>query len=564
MADTGLSAVLLSMSNYGKTYVESEGNFIHQTSNSQVIFTEIEFLGYETTNSTDMYLAYTPQAMNPPPHLRGPFNRDEDQSYTPYDSVGITQQDESWQQSSESQQIPEIIDWSPKFGSQGTRIIINLRSTFAINTTTMNLSVKFGSVKSSASILTTLKADSTYFKYALHAEAPSHGLTGWNSQQVPIVVMAHDQSGIFITSLKLGGLFSYNSTAGILQASPNLSRKRRLSESDEVVIDFPPKRVATMPVKMDSNYNNDRSFVAFDEQNESYVQSPSHLGMATSMGSNYNRPILHTGDLHRGSPNQLHQQIDPTIPTQPRHAPSHVRSWSSSNLPGMFSRSPNMSGNMRRVNTMNTSSIATNPRLVRTSQISQAPSPASTPTVAPLSGNFSPYAVHPHKAQLKISGELDTMTQSWTPEECDVKRRLVQFWRSQTGSAITTTFAPVAPENRQPNAICISCIWWEEKDQYYVTSVDTIFLLESLVAVRFTVEEKNRIRRNLEGFRPLTVSKGKADSEDFFKLIMGFPNPKPRNIEKDVKVYPWTILALALKKIIGKYVSQLLLLMNIY
>ena len=214
-----------------------------------------------------------------------------------------------------------------------------------------------------------------------------------------------------------------------------------------------------------------------------------------------------------------------------------------------------MSGYMRRTNTMNTASTATNPRLVRTSQISQSPSPAATPTVAPLSGNFNPYAVHPHKAQLKISGELDTMTQSWTFEERDVKRRLVQFWRTQTGSAITTTFAPVAPENRQPNAICISCIWWEEKDQYYVTSVDTIFLLESLVAVRFTVEEKNRIRRNLEGFRPLTVSKGKADSEDFFKLIMGFPNPKPRNIEKDVKVYSWRILALALKKIIGKYVS---------
>jgi hypothetical protein len=36
---------------------------------------------------------------------------------------------------------------------------------------------------------------------------------------------------------------------------------------------------------------------------------------------------------------------------------------------------------------------------------------------------------------------------------------------------------------------------------------------------------------------------------------MGFPNPKPRNIEKDVKVFPWKILAHALKKIISKYVS---------
>lgn len=53
----------------------------------------------------------------------------------------------------------------------------------------------------------------------------------------------------------------------------------------------------------------------------------------------------------------------------------------------------------------------------------------------------------------------------------------------------------------------------------------------------------------------MTVSKGKSDNEGFFKLIMGFPNPKPRNIEKDVKVFPWTILSHALKKIVGKYVS---------
>lgn len=70
---------------------------------------------------------------------------------------------------------------------------------------------------------------------------------------------------------------------------------------------------------------------------------------------------------------------------------------------------------------------------------------------------------------------------------------------------------------------------------------------------RFTVEEKNRIRRNLEGYKPLTVSKAKSDSEEFFKLIMGFGAPKPRNIEKDVKVFPWKILGPALKKIISKY-----------
>jgi hypothetical protein len=160
------------------------------------------------------------------------------------------------------------------------------------------------------------------------------------------------------------------------------------------------------------------------------------------------------------------------------------------------------------------------------------------------------------KAMLKIEGELSTMSDKWSDDEWQTKRRLVQFRRSQAGSVITATFEPVTLENRVPNSICVSCIYWEEKQECYVTSVDTISLLESLVAVRFTVEEKNRIRRNLEGFRPATVSKTKADSEEFFKLIMGFPNPKPRNIEKDVKVFPWRILGTALKKIIGKYASH--------
>jgi hypothetical protein len=169
--------------------------------------------------------------------------------------------------------------------------------------------------------------------------------------------------------------------------------------------------------------------------------------------------------------------------------------------------------------------------------------------------SFNPYAMYPSKAVLKLNGDLDNMALNWTPEEVEAKRRLVQFTRVQSGSTIHTDFKPVTPEERAPNSICISCIYWDGQDECFVTSVDTIYLLESLVGVRFTVEEKNRIRRNLEGFRPLTVSKSKADSEEFFKVIMGFPAPKPRNIEKDVKVFPWKILSHALKKIIGKYVS---------
>lgn len=176
---------------------------------------------------------------------------------------------------------------------------------------------------------------------------------------------------------------------------------------------------------------------------------------------------------------------------------------------------------------------------------------------------FNPYSMYQTKAALKIEGDLDKMSEQWTNEEKETKRRLVEFKRSQHGSTITTSFAPVTLESKATRSICVSCIWWEEKEECYITSVDTIYLLEQLVNVRFTVEEKNRIRRNLEGFRPLTVSKAKPDSAAFFKVIMGFPNPKPRNIEKDVKVFPWKILSHALKKIISKYVGDILTRHNI-
>lgn len=170
------------------------------------------------------------------------------------------------------------------------------------------------------------------------------------------------------------------------------------------------------------------------------------------------------------------------------------------------------------------------------------------------------------KAQLHIRGgttALDSMmTERWTSEEWTNQRRIVMFTKRHNGPNLNIDFRPVSVSERPSNSICISCIYWargpNERGECYVTSVDTIYLLERLIEPqatmgKFGVEEKNRIRRNLEGFKPITVSKGKPESEEFFKLIMGFPNPKPRNIEKDVKVFPWKVLGPALKKIVSKY-----------
>lgn len=183
---------------------------------------------------------------------------------------------------------------------------------------------------------------------------------------------------------------------------------------------------------------------------------------------------------------------------------------------------------------------------------------SATPTLTTSLASYHPYPGLVSRANLDIIGDLDDMTKSWTSEEWDHHRRLVQFWREQNGNKITATFQPAPQDERASDSdnIIVSCIYWRKRNDYFITSVDCIYLLESLMDIKFSVEEKNRIRRNLEGFRPLTVSKCKAESADFFKIIMDFPNPKPRNIEKDVKVFPWKALPFALKKVVAKYTAS--------
>jgi hypothetical protein len=145
------------------------------------------------------------------------------------------------------------------------------------------------------------------------------------------------------------------------------------------------------------------------------------------------------------------------------------------------------------------------------------------------------------------------MTEDWTPAERRTQRRIVQFNRTKINDQQThCAFRPTTPTNAMDGEV-VSCIYWPENDNWYFTSVECLKLLEYLMDRRFSVDEKNRVRRNLEGFRPLTLAKTKSKGADFFKRIMAYPPPKPRNIEKDLKVFPWKVLALAVKKISVKY-----------
>ncbi|TFY79719.1 hypothetical protein EWM64_g4291 [Hericium alpestre] len=156
-------------------------------------------------------------------------------------------------------------------------------------------------------------------------------------------------------------------------------------------------------------------------------------------------------------------------------------------------------------------------------------------------------------ASLEFVTPLEDMGLNFTQEECRTGRRLVQFSRRQEGNKLVVSCQPLESSKYNDRLMVISCIYRPSDGGCFVTSVDIISLLQHFVQDNFSVEEKNRIRRNLEGFKPTTISKTRASSEDFFQQIMDFPPPKPRNIEKDVKVFPWAVLSAALDKIISKY-----------
>ncbi|KAL1596692.1 hypothetical protein SLS59_007722 [Nothophoma quercina] len=435
---------------------------------------------------------------------------------------------------------------TPTQGTAGSTVSLQLRTNYDLAAEQYTLILMFGKKACVASLQKVDYENDDWYNYVLNVEAPPFQLTNnWDPTMMLKLQMEKDGHLRYQSD---AGRFTFTDMSPDLayQSAPEYPKKRKYSTefSDEQDFDsIAAKRQNTLrfqakPRSMSGAYS---------------AAQLSPLPAQSSLSGGYGQAGAY--DMSRSSTysSQLSQKGLYAVPSMgpgdlkpPQMSPG-LQSYSHYSSLAQPSRSPGtMAATPSGLSVLPTPSTLPTPMLVRASSLPQ--------TGGASNGQpFNPYSMYQTKAILKIEGDLDKMVEDWSQEEMEAKRRLVKFERSQHGSTISTTFEAIAPEARPARSICVSCIWWEEKDEYYITSVDTIYLLEQLVNVRFTVEEKNRIRRNLEGFRPLTVSKAKADSEEFFKVIMGFPAPKPRNIEKDVKVFAWKILSHALKKIISKY-----------
>lgn len=174
---------------------------------------------------------------------------------------------------------------------------------------------------------------------------------------------------------------------------------------------------------------------------------------------------------------------------------------------------------------------------------------------------YEPYPSLSKAVEFEVVGDYESIGRNWCQQEIERGRRLVRFTHTTANSLrkIRCSFEILPPindpETNGNEGVIISFIHWAQRDEIYVTSVDIIYLLEHMLQVTFSIEQKNRVRRNLEGFHPLTASKCRPESSEFFKVIMSFGYPRPRHIEKDIKIFEWHCIPFALKKIIVKYSS---------
>lgn len=157
---------------------------------------------------------------------------------------------------------------------------------------------------------------------------------------------------------------------------------------------------------------------------------------------------------------------------------------------------------------------------------------------------------------IDVSPEVSKMQQNWLIEEDEEERRLVRLIVDREGHATFKILAEaLSPRSysSSDSSLVISCIKWREKNTFVVTSVDVILVLEYLVGEHFPIEEKSRIRRNLQFLKPYTVTKSSKESSRLFSTLMSMENPRPRNIEKGLKVFEWTDLFVAVNRVLSKY-----------
>ncbi|KAI4278506.1 MAG: hypothetical protein L6R35_006089 [Caloplaca aegaea] len=449
-----------------------------------------------------------------------------------------------------------VSEWRPSKGPPGTQFYIFIKSEDDLKHPSYPRIILMFANRQCPAILTRVESYSTTYDFVLTADVPPLSSTGWQGSDVPVRLHFQSLSGASAGMIKLG-LFSYTAHQRSFVSSP-----QGLLRGEDSLMDITLSTAA--------------SKLAVSQQllpgKSCAHPSGTYGSRSPSYGSSVSRSLPHSTSAPRFSPYEAARN------NCRRRSSAVSRSSVSTCSPPMpggerWSSDYAVEDGPRRSSVKTGVAPATNSPFISTMA-------NATPLLhrkSELAKEECPYRhwIKGPNVTLHIYGSPESMARNWTPAEKANKRRLVQFWRTQSGTSVSAGFKPVAAEEKSPGTICVSCIWWEERGECFFTSVDNIQVLQLVAGQHFIVKEQNRIRRNVENMSPTTIRKRKKveegeeveeeeivveeggeeffNLEEFFKLVMGFNNPRPRNIEKCIKVFPWRLIGPILMKIMGKY-----------
>ncbi|KAL8980383.1 MAG: hypothetical protein Q9177_005898, partial [Variospora cf. flavescens] len=451
---------------------------------------------------------------------------------------------------------PQVSEWRPSKGPPGTQFYIFIKSEDDLKHPSYPRIVLMFANRQCPAILTRVESYSTTYDFVLTADVPPLSSTGWQGSDVPVRLHFQSLSGASAAMIKLG-LFSYTAHQRSFVSSP-----QGLLRGEDSLIDITSSTPASK-LAVSQQLLTGKSCA---HPSGSYgSRSPSH-------GSSVSRSLPHSTSAPRFSPYEAARN-------NCRRRSSAVSRSSVSTCSPPMPGGERWSSDYAVENGPTRSSVKTG-----VAPATNSPFISTIANATPLLHRKSELAkedcLYRHwikgpNVTLHIYGDPESMARNWTPAEKANKRRLVQFWRTQSGTSVSAGFKPVPAEEKSPGTICVSCIWWEERGECFFTSVDNIQVLQLVAGQHLVVKEQNRIRRNVENMSPTTIRKRKKveegeeveeeeivveeegeeifNLEEFFKLVMGFNNPRPRNIEKRIKVFPWRLIGPILMKIMGKY-----------
>ncbi|KAL8675440.1 MAG: hypothetical protein Q9168_000141 [Polycauliona sp. 1 TL-2023] len=434
---------------------------------------------------------------------------------------------------------PFVPGFHPGEGREKTQVTVHIRSDHELlDAAIARASLSFATANCPAEIIS-IDFTSGFLYAVVTSEAPSFAATGSCSPHVPMCVRLQDDSRMNVSSVA-AGYFRYTSHHEPASDSIPMMLEQQ-SRSASATCGSTEKRVLSQ--QLPQSYSSPIGHCPTVNSPYSYRIQP----RAHDLSPRYSPYESRQPSFRRRSSTMSSDTTSSSMPCTPRD-PGWASSYTAINGSGFKAASSLIPS--PRFSYIPKTSVIPGPTLIRTTQIADAEKLGFGPITSSGDGTLVKFP----SAELKIDGYLDGITTAWTLQENMARRRLVEFWRSQNGGVVKTSFAPVDACTKKPNTV--SCILWERKDghrQYVITSVDIIRLLDFLIDCQTDTNEKNRIRRNVDKFDAKTTSKEDPETGALFNLIMGFSEPKPRHIAKPVKVFPWSSLGTAVKKVIEKF-----------